>query len=157
MGRKCGCSGTSLIIAQCGLSIIFEESIDGERLITSRWLCISQDSVPSFEYKTPWIHLTPTDLEETKLARPKMLHFICSPSRALSIISKVNASWEPITIYEPIPVRWHSWFCWNPSDFFHHSKVCCVLEGLDELMFVLRLILIFRCVSPIDAFLAVNK
>ncbi|KAH8113426.1 Ribokinase-like protein [Phellopilus nigrolimitatus] len=35
------------------------------------------------------------------------LHFICSPSRARSIISEALAvpSWKPVTIYEPIPDR----------------------------------------------------
>jgi len=78
----------------------------------------------SFEYKTPRIRLTPADLEGTKLAKPKILHFVCSPSRALSIISEFNAAWEPITIYEPIPI-------------------CCVPGELDELTFVLRSISIF--------------
>jgi len=78
----------------------------------------------SFEYKTPRIRLTPADLEGTKLAKPKMLHFVCSPSRALSITSEFNATWEPITIYEPIPI-------------------CCVPEELDELTSVLRSISIF--------------
>ena len=75
-----------------------------------RWEILSTclhcwDSVVSFEYKTPRIRLTPADLEGTKLAKAKMLHFVCSPSRALSIISEFNVTWEPITIYEPIPVR----------------------------------------------------
>lgn len=35
-----------------------------------------------------------------------MLHFICSPFRAASIISEVREieGWLPTTIYEPIPV-----------------------------------------------------
>ncbi|CAA7260172.1 unnamed protein product [Cyclocybe aegerita] len=58
-----------------------------------------------FEYKTPRIRLTPKDLEGTRLARPKILHFICSPSRASSIMSEVQDGWKPITVYEPIPDR----------------------------------------------------
>ncbi|KAF8164977.1 Ribokinase-like protein [Crassisporium funariophilum] len=58
-----------------------------------------------FKYITPRIRLTPKDLEGTKLAKPKILHFICSPSRASAIMSEVTGGWEPITIYEPIPDR----------------------------------------------------
>ena len=110
---------------------------------------IDWDSVVSFEYKTPRIRLTPADLEGTKLAKPKMLHFVCSPSRALSIISEFNASWEPITIYEPIPVSQRYWSCWNCSNVFCSSKICCVPNELDELTSVLRSISIFRYVGLI--------
>jgi len=58
-----------------------------------------------FEYITPRIRLTPKDLEGTKLEKPKILHFVCSPSRAASILSEVKDAWEPITIFEPIPDR----------------------------------------------------
>ncbi|KAF8803908.1 Ribokinase-like protein [Phlegmacium glaucopus] len=58
-----------------------------------------------FEYITPRIRLTPKDLEGTKLEKPKVLHFICSPSRALSILSEIEGAWKPITIFEPIPDR----------------------------------------------------
>jgi len=91
---------------------------------TTRALNCYRGEHRSFEYKTPRIRLTPADLEGTKMARPKMLHFVCSPTRALSIISEVDATWEPIIIYEPIPV-------------------CCVPDELDELTFVLRSISIF--------------
>ena len=59
-----------------------------------------------FEYITPRIRLTPKDLEGTKLKKPKVLHFICSPSRAISILSEVaiEDAWKPITIFEPMPV-----------------------------------------------------
>lgn len=60
----------------------------------------------SFEYLTPRIRISPRDLENTVLARPATLHFICSPSRAASIMCEVRdvEGWSPITIYEPIPV-----------------------------------------------------
>lgn len=58
-----------------------------------------------FEYIAPRIRLTPKDLEGTKLEKPKILHFICSPSRALAISSEVGGAWKPITIFEPIPDR----------------------------------------------------
>jgi len=58
-----------------------------------------------FEYITPRIRLTPKDLVGTKLEKPKILHFICSPSRALSILLEVEGAWKPTTIFEPIPVR----------------------------------------------------
>jgi len=91
---------------------------------TTRALNSFRGEQRTFEYKTPRIRLTPADLEGTKLAKPKMLHFVCSPSRALSIISEFNATWEPVTIYEPIPI-------------------CCVPDELDELISVLRSISIF--------------
>jgi hypothetical protein len=61
----------------------------------------------SFCYTTPRIRLTPQDLTKTQLAQPITLHFICSPSRAHSILSEIREIdvWSPITIYEPIPVR----------------------------------------------------
>jgi len=60
-----------------------------------------------FKYLTPRIRLTPQDLNGTEFARPKSLHFICSPTRALAIVSEVKEieGWSPITIYEPIPGR----------------------------------------------------
>ncbi|KAL0949572.1 hypothetical protein HGRIS_009621 [Hohenbuehelia grisea] len=60
-----------------------------------------------FEYLTPRIRITPKDLDGTRIARPTTLHFICSPTRALSIISEVEEieGWNPRMIYEPIPYR----------------------------------------------------
>ncbi|PPQ72525.1 hypothetical protein CVT24_004831, partial [Panaeolus cyanescens] len=58
-----------------------------------------------FEYTTPRIRLTPKDLRNTKLEKPEFLHFICSPTRALSIIAEIDDGWSPTTIYEPIPDR----------------------------------------------------
>jgi len=60
-----------------------------------------------FQYLTPRTRLTPKDLEGTKLSRPRMLHFICSPSRAAEIMAQVHDidGWNPTTIYEPIPDR----------------------------------------------------
>jgi len=61
----------------------------------------------SFGYLTPRIRITPGDLTNTKLARPTTLHFICSPSRAVNILSEVRdiEGWHPTAIYEPIPDR----------------------------------------------------
>ncbi|KAH7887944.1 Ribokinase-like protein [Phlebopus sp. FC_14] len=56
-----------------------------------------------FQYLTDRIRLTPTDLRGTRLARPTTLHFICSPTRALDIISEAEAVDRPIMIFEPIP------------------------------------------------------
>ncbi|KAF8633672.1 hypothetical protein AX15_001283 [Amanita polypyramis BW_CC] len=58
-----------------------------------------------FQYLTPKIRITPRDLLQTRLARPKALHFICSPTRASTIISEIHeiGRWSPLTIYEPIP------------------------------------------------------
>jgi sugar/nucleoside kinase (ribokinase family) len=60
-----------------------------------------------FEYITPRIRLTPRDLERARLTRPASVHFICSPTRALQIISEIQEieGWNPTTIFEPIPDR----------------------------------------------------
>lgn len=60
-----------------------------------------------FEYITPRIRLTPCDLERTRLTRPASVHFICSPTRALQIISEIQEiqGWNPTAIFEPIPDR----------------------------------------------------
>ncbi|KAG1892696.1 Ribokinase-like protein [Suillus subluteus] len=60
-----------------------------------------------FEYITPRIRLTPRNLERTRLTRPASVHFICSPTRALQIISEIQEieGWNPTTIFEPIPDR----------------------------------------------------
>jgi hypothetical protein len=61
----------------------------------------------SFQYLTPRVQITPHDLTGTPLFRPATLHFICSPTRAVVIMSQVAEAegWMPLSIYEPIPVR----------------------------------------------------
>lgn len=61
----------------------------------------------SFDYLTSRLRITPDDLKNTKLARPDVIHFICSPSRAAVILSEIkqDEGWRPTTVYEPIPVR----------------------------------------------------
>ncbi|KAI6164915.1 Ribokinase-like protein, partial [Pisolithus thermaeus] len=60
-----------------------------------------------FQYLTPRVRLTPRDLHGTGFAWPKALHLVCSPTRALEIISEVDEvhGWEPTMIFEPIPDR----------------------------------------------------
>ncbi|KIK65488.1 hypothetical protein GYMLUDRAFT_240015 [Collybiopsis luxurians FD-317 M1] len=60
-----------------------------------------------FQYLTPRIRITPRDLKDTPLDKPRTLHFICSPARASVILSEVKEvnGWNPLTIYEPIPDR----------------------------------------------------
>ncbi|KAF8901708.1 Ribokinase-like protein [Gymnopilus junonius] len=72
---------------------------------TTRAINSYRGELRGFEYKTPRIRLTPKDITGTELARPKILHFICSPGRASAIMSEVEEGWKPITIYEPIPDR----------------------------------------------------
>ncbi|KAI0080739.1 Ribokinase-like protein [Panus rudis PR-1116 ss-1] len=80
---------------------------DGKASVTTRALNIYKGDTRGFQYLTPRIRITPRDLEGTKLERPTCLHFICSPSRAVEIMSEVHAvkGWHPITIFEPIPDR----------------------------------------------------
>ncbi|KAF7331930.1 PfkB domain-containing protein [Mycena kentingensis (nom. inval.)] len=61
----------------------------------------------NFEYLTPRIRITPRDLQGTRLGSSEIIHFICSPSRASTIMSQVREvpDWAPTTIYEPIPDR----------------------------------------------------
>ncbi|KAJ7086671.1 Ribokinase-like protein [Mycena epipterygia] len=82
----------------------------------------------SFDYITPRIRITPKDLQGTRLEKSTTLHFICSPSRASTIMSEVQQtpSWNPTVIYEPIPDR-------------------CVPDELGPLVKVLPLIDILRC------------
>jgi len=69
-------------------------------------ICDRLPDVPytSFEYTTPRIRLTPHDLDGI---RPASIHFICSPTRAIQILSEIREieGWNPTTIFEPIPVR----------------------------------------------------
>ncbi|KAK0191208.1 Ribokinase-like protein [Armillaria mellea] len=61
----------------------------------------------SFDYLTPRIRITPRDLRGTRLARAPTVHFVCSPSRAHSIVAEIHEEpkWRPTTIWEPIPDR----------------------------------------------------
>ncbi|KAJ3867866.1 Ribokinase-like protein [Lentinula novae-zelandiae] len=73
---------------------------------TTRAMNIYRGDHRGFEYLTPRIRITPRDLTNTALDRPRMLHFICSPLRASTIISEAEEEgWNPLTIYEPIPDR----------------------------------------------------
>ncbi|KAH9853707.1 Ribokinase-like protein [Lenzites betulinus] len=74
---------------------------------TTRALNAYQGELRGFEYLTPRIRITPRDLADTKLAHPRIIHFICSPSRASEIMSEVkqDSTWHPTTVYEPIPYR----------------------------------------------------
>ncbi|EJD53853.1 Ribokinase-like protein [Auricularia subglabra TFB-10046 SS5] len=58
-----------------------------------------------FEYLTPRVRISPKDTLGTLLERARMLHFVCSPTRAAAIMHEVEeiGDWEPRTIYEPIP------------------------------------------------------
>ncbi|KAF7301436.1 PfkB domain-containing protein [Mycena indigotica] len=87
---------------------------------TTRALNSYRGDFRDFEYLTPRIRLTPRDLQGTRLERPNYLHFICSPTRAFTIMDEVQqvSDWNPTVIYEPIPDR-------------------CVPEELDALVQVL--------------------
>ncbi|GLB33586.1 putative pfkB family carbohydrate kinase [Lyophyllum shimeji] len=75
--------------------------------LTTRALNSYKGDHRNFQYITPRIRITPKDLASTRIPRPRMLHFICSPTRASTIMSEVRAvqDWYPTTIYEPIPDR----------------------------------------------------
>lgn len=72
---------------------------------TTRALNLYYGEHRDFKYLTDRIRITPRDLEGTRLCRPHLLHFICSPTRAKQILTEVEdvTDWNPTTIYEPIP------------------------------------------------------
>ncbi|KZO92220.1 Ribokinase-like protein, partial [Calocera viscosa TUFC12733] len=73
---------------------------------TTRAANIYQGEFRGFEYLLPRVRISPKNLVGTRLARPKTLHFICSPTRALEIIAELGElEWTPTLIYEPIPDR----------------------------------------------------
>lgn len=75
--------------------------------LTTRAVNIYRGDYRGFEYLTPRIRITPRDLTGTRIERPEILHFICSPERAAVIMSEVREvpGWHPTTVYEPIPDR----------------------------------------------------
>jgi hypothetical protein len=105
----CGCSETTLYKLPPVHSILTRATTEGafHPLNPQLKTRFDLDHTGRFEYLSPRIRLTPRDLTSTKLERPRILHFICSPSRASDIMSEVDMvkGWSPITIYEPIPVR----------------------------------------------------
>ncbi|RPD61875.1 Ribokinase-like protein [Lentinus tigrinus ALCF2SS1-7] len=74
---------------------------------TTRALNAYKGEHRGFEYLTPRLRITPHDLLDTKLSHARVLHFICSPTRAAAIMSEVKRveKWHPTTVYEPIPDR----------------------------------------------------
>ncbi|KAL7282156.1 hypothetical protein ACG7TL_003625 [Trametes sanguinea] len=74
---------------------------------TTRAINSYRGETRGFDYLVPRIRITPRDLHGTKLERARMIHFICSPTRANAIMSEVKADkdWHPTTVYEPIPDR----------------------------------------------------
>ncbi|KZT58747.1 Ribokinase-like protein [Calocera cornea HHB12733] len=71
---------------------------------TTRAANIYRGELRGFEYLLPRVRISPKDLVSTRLEAPKMLHFICSPTRALEIIAELRElQWDPVLIYEPIP------------------------------------------------------
>ncbi|KAH8924535.1 Ribokinase-like protein [Atractiella rhizophila] len=74
------------------------------------------DGSRGFQYLTPRRRLSPLDLLSLSPplpSLPRFLHFICSPTRALTIISEISSirgssstkypNWDPVLVYEPIP------------------------------------------------------
>jgi len=85
----------------------------------------------SFAYLTPRIRIMPKNLTNTKLAQPAVLHFICSPARAASILSEVREvdGWFPTTIYEPIPVCVIHWVAAPMLIKFRNSRIDVSLKN----------------------------
>lgn len=100
----------------------------------------------SFKYLTPRIRITPNDLQGTKLEKPSMLHFICSPSRAAEILDEVQQidRWDPVTIYEPIPVRTKHRFLANCRQSDLRTQDRCIPEELPALKRVLDQVSVLR-------------
>ncbi|KAK1228911.1 hypothetical protein PQX77_008069 [Marasmius sp. AFHP31] len=64
---------------------LFRERADSE---TTKALNSYRGEHRSFRYLTPRMRITPHDLKQTKLERPKSIHFICSPARASAILTE---------------------------------------------------------------------
>lgn len=81
---------------------LFRDRADG---VTTRALNTYRGDHRDFQYLTTKMRITVEDLVGTRLERPKVLHFICSPTRASAIISEIQeiVDWHPTTVYEPIP------------------------------------------------------
>jgi len=79
---------------------------------TTRSLSTFQDGHREFQYLTARPPTTLIELQGTKLQRPRMLHFICAASEALSLVKEIELipDWTPITVYEPVP------FACTPSE-----------------------------------------
>jgi len=80
---------------------------DHDDSLTTRALNSYRGEQRRFQYLTARVHITPRDLDRTRLSWPRAMHFICSPLRAAVIMSQVReiGNWDPVTIYEPIPDR----------------------------------------------------
>jgi len=147
MAKKCGCSANNLIMRQLAFLICIKAKTDGNSHMLWCNSPTTHFTPISFEYKTPRIRLTPKDLRGTNLANPKVLHFICSPARALDIMSEVDDDWSPITIYEPVPVS-HSYASLNLCRL---ERVIisdgCIPEELPALEKVLPLISVLRLMA----------
>ncbi|BGP25005.1 pfkB family carbohydrate kinase [Rhodotorula toruloides] len=77
---------------------------------TTRALNLYTGEHRDFKYLTPRKRLEPKDLP-SPLRTSRVLHFVCSPTRAVSIQSQLQPplnptpDWAPQLIYEPIPDR----------------------------------------------------
>jgi len=80
---------------------------DNPDAVTTRAVNIYQGDHRGFQYLTPRRRISPNDLSGTKFDRPSNVHFICSPTRAQSIMKEIQSvpGWHPVTIFEPIPMR----------------------------------------------------
>ncbi|KAK4054499.1 hypothetical protein OIV83_000993 [Microbotryomycetes sp. JL201] len=101
---------------------------------TTRALNLYTGEHRDFKYLTERVRLEPRDLPR-ELRSAEYLHFVCSPTRALVILSQLgdgpnavrssaSSQWQPHLCYEPIPFR-------------------CVPEELDSLVKVLPHIKVF--------------
>ncbi|KAG9317235.1 hypothetical protein JVU11DRAFT_1428 [Chiua virens] len=108
---------------------LFREHTDR---VTNRALISYRGDLRS-ETLTPHLSLFPRDLHGTRLARPASLHFICSPTRAVQVISEVD--WNTTIIFEPIPVRTLCPSCHQP--IIHSLQYSCVPAELPSLITVM--------------------
>jgi len=84
-------------------------------------------------------------LAGTPLSHPASVHFVCSPKRALQILSEIQEieGWNPTTIFEPIPVRAGFWLR-EVNRILNAEQDRCVPEELPSLKEVLPKINILR-------------
>jgi len=72
---------------------------------TTRSLTTYRDGLRDFKYLTSRPPTTLNDIHDTRLQRPRTLHFVCAPSEAVTLVHQIDlvTGWTPTTIFEPVP------------------------------------------------------
>ncbi|KAK9468500.1 Ribokinase-like protein [Lipomyces arxii] len=90
-------------------TMIFRE--DPSRLTTRGWNGYTENETRAFKYTTPKKRITSEDITGTKLLESRTFHLICSPERAVSLITGLNDQRKAlgtglppaVIMWEPVP------------------------------------------------------